>query len=358
MHGVDRAARRRRGDDGEQRRADDAEADFLAFHVAAGEAQRIERGGAVGFGPVAERDAGDKQDAHDGQDRPALTLVADHAAEHIGQACAEHEDGQHLDEVRQRGRVLERMRGVGVEEAAAIGAEHLDGDLRGDRADGDGLSGAFQRGGVDVRSERLRNALPNQKQCVDDADRHQDVERAAGDIDPEVANGLRRGAGKTADQCHREHDAGRRRQKVLMRQAEHLREVRHRALAAVVLPVGVGDEADRRVEGEVRRDVGLLRRIERQPRLDAHQDIKNEEAAGMKQQHADRIGQPVLLAFLIDAAGSIYCRLDRPQHGREERAFTAKDARHITTDNRRQCDDDGAVKQNLNPANDGHVTPH
>ena len=36
MHGVDRAARGSRGDGGEQRRVGDAEADFLAFHVAAG----------------------------------------------------------------------------------------------------------------------------------------------------------------------------------------------------------------------------------------------------------------------------------------------------------------------------------
>ena len=38
-----------------------------------------------------------------------------------------------------RRRVLERMGRVGVEEAAAIGAQLLDGDLRGGRADGDGL---------------------------------------------------------------------------------------------------------------------------------------------------------------------------------------------------------------------------
>ena len=141
--------------------------------------------------------------------------------------------------------------GVGVEEAAAIGAEHLDRDLRGDRADRDGLLGAFQRRGVDVGAERLRHALPDQEQRVDDADRQQDVERAAGDIDPEIADRAHRGAGEAADQRHRQHDAGRRRQEVLVRQAEHLREIGQRAFAAVVLPVGVGDEADRGVEGQV-----------------------------------------------------------------------------------------------------------
>jgi len=41
----------------------------------------------------------------------------------------------------------------------------------------------------------------------------------------------------------RERDAGRRRQEVLVRQPQHLHEIGQRAFAAIVLPVGVGDEA-------------------------------------------------------------------------------------------------------------------
>ena len=89
------------------------------------------------------------------------------------------------------------MRGVGVEEAAAIGAEHLDRDLRGDRADRDGLLGAFQRGGVDIGAKRLRHALPDQEQRVDDADRQQHIERAARHIDPEIADGAHRGRARS-----------------------------------------------------------------------------------------------------------------------------------------------------------------
>ena len=43
VHGVDGAARGGGRDHGEQRRGDDAEADFLALHVAAGEAERVEQ---------------------------------------------------------------------------------------------------------------------------------------------------------------------------------------------------------------------------------------------------------------------------------------------------------------------------
>jgi hypothetical protein len=55
------------------------------------------------------------------------------------------------------------MRGVGIEEAATVGAEHLDRDLRSDRTDRDGLFGAFKRRGINVSAERLRNALPDQE---------------------------------------------------------------------------------------------------------------------------------------------------------------------------------------------------
>src|SRR5262249_57256822 len=99
------------------------------------------------------------------------------------------------------------MRGIGVEEAAAIGAEHLDRDLRGDRSYRDGLLGAFQRGRLDIGPKRLRHALPDQKQRVDDADREEDVERAARDIDPEIADGAHGGAGETADEGNRQYDA-------------------------------------------------------------------------------------------------------------------------------------------------------
>jgi len=54
VHGVDGAAGGRGSDHREQRRGDDAEANLLAFHVAAGEAERVERGRTVGFGPVAD----------------------------------------------------------------------------------------------------------------------------------------------------------------------------------------------------------------------------------------------------------------------------------------------------------------
>ncbi len=60
-----------------------------------------------------------------------------------------------------------------------------------------------------------------------------------------------------ADQGDSECDAGRRRQETLVRQAQHLHEIGDRALATVVLPFGVGDEADGGIEGEILGDRAL-----------------------------------------------------------------------------------------------------
>ena len=151
------------------------------------------------------------------------------------------------------GRIFERMRGIGVEEAAAICAEHLDRDLRGNRPDRDGLLGPFHCRRIHVRAKCLRDALPDQEQRIGHADGDQDVKRHAGDIDPKIADGAHRVPREAADERDRQHDAGCRGKEVLMREAEHLHEVGHRAFAAVVLPVGVGDEAHRRIERQILR---------------------------------------------------------------------------------------------------------
>ena len=60
VHGIDCAAGGSRGDDGEERRQDDAEADFLAFHVAAVDAECMDKRVAGSFCPVGDDDAGHK----------------------------------------------------------------------------------------------------------------------------------------------------------------------------------------------------------------------------------------------------------------------------------------------------------
>src|SRR5580658_8442476 len=117
MHVVDGAAGRVSGDRGEQRGVCDAEADFLAFHVATGlqhgwrliDMQSGEGGIAGGLSPVRRCRPGEKQHGHDAEDSPTLALIADHAAKHVGQSGTEREDQQDLDQVGQRARVFKRM---------------------------------------------------------------------------------------------------------------------------------------------------------------------------------------------------------------------------------------------------------
>src|SRR5580693_5086760 len=74
----------------------------------------------------------------------------------------------------------------------------------------------------------------------------------------------------------------------------------------------------------------------------------------MKEQHRDRVGQPVLLALLVNAADPVKPGLDRPQDRRKQGALAIEDARHVPAERFDQRDDDGAEQKNLNPADGGH----
>ncbi len=77
MHGVDRATGGIGRDRHKERGIGDAEAHVLAFHVAAGlqcarrlvDMERGEGGIARRLGGIDDGDAGEEQDAHDGEDR-------------------------------------------------------------------------------------------------------------------------------------------------------------------------------------------------------------------------------------------------------------------------------------------------
>ena len=121
----------------------------------------------------------------------------------------------------------------------------------------------------------------------------------------------RRGAREAADQRHGERNACRGRDEILDRQPRHLDEVAHRALAAVVLPVGVGHERDGGVEGEVGRDGAHAGRIERQRALETLEGVEENEAGGVEGQHGKRVGEPVLLLALARAGGRVERALER-----------------------------------------------
>ena len=63
------------------------------------------------------------------------------------------------------------MRSIGVEEAAAIGAEFLDRFLARNRTNGDDLFGALERRRLERAGKRLRASECDKRQRDDDRDR-------------------------------------------------------------------------------------------------------------------------------------------------------------------------------------------
>ena len=298
--------------------------------------------------------ADDEKNGHGGQDRASLANVAYRAAEEENRGGRDDEQRPDLQDVGPDVRVLERMGGIGVEEAAAVGAELLDDFLARHRPDGDRLLRPFERGRIDRAGKRLRNAEGEQDEGADERDRQQDVERHAGHIDPEIAD--RRGgrAGESAHQRERHREAGRRRQEVVHGEAEHLGEIAHRGLAAVVLPVRVGDEAARGVEGELGRHGVEAARIQRQKVLQPLQGVERQEAHDRKGDHRHRVGEPVLLTLRIDAGQAVEPPLDRRENGAQNVALALEDARQKAAQRDRRDHDEHKHERDLRPAGQRH----
>src|SRR5262245_34115082 len=133
-----------------------------------------------------------------------MLLRTGHTAERVGQPRRDGEDREHLQQIRERRRVLVWVRAVGVEEAPAVRTPFLDEFLRGDRPLGDlllgyGLSRRLAVGvrllhflwvndfGDRVRLQVLRYASGDQQQRAYQAEGQQNPERGARHIHPEVA---------------------------------------------------------------------------------------------------------------------------------------------------------------------------
>lgn len=139
MHGVNRAVGSSRRESGPGGRGGDTEAALLALHVAAGLAvghldiDRSAIGQLRGARMLVDGDdAGEdhQQDEHGGKDGLALLGVLDADTEGEATGGRDQQQAGHLDDVGEGTGVLIRMGGVHAEEAAAVGAGLLDGDLR------------------------------------------------------------------------------------------------------------------------------------------------------------------------------------------------------------------------------------
>ena len=271
-------------------------------------------------------------------------------------AGADDEDRKDLNKVRKRSGVLIGVGAVGVEESAAVGAQHLDGFLRGHGTLTDGLrlSGLLKRMRGRVRAQVLRNSLPDQQQCVDDARGPQHIEQGARHVDPEVADGGGVGALDAADKSYGDHDARRRRPEVVRGEAGHLGEIAHGGLGRVELPVGVGGEAGGSVPGQIGRDGAKVRGVEGQEGLQALEEVGEKQGDRGEAQHGVRVFAPAHFLSCVDGAELVDEPFAGAQHGVEPGAFALEDAGKVDAHRANRGKQDDAVDGELQPPIGGH----
>ena len=238
--------------------------------------------------------------------------------------------------------------GVGVHEAAAVRAEHLDRHLRGHGALRDGLGvdpallhhrvalGVFDDvavvvffrnlDGVGVEDpgrvvglEVLNHALGHQEHGVDDAQGQENVKIHPHEVHPEVADGLGGLPGNAAHQggCYGyPHGGG---SEVVKRQPHHLGQIGGGGFPAVALPVGVGREAHRRVERQVVAKRTQPLRVQRQQVLQPQNRVGEKNAHQAERQHGNGVLLPALLLLGVHSQEKIQGSFHRPQHRVQER---------------------------------------
>ena len=138
------------------------------------------------------------------------------------------------------------------------------------------------------------------------------------------------------------------------RQPDHLAELRHRRLAAIALPVGVGGEADRRVPRQMRRQRREVQRIERQHVLQPQDRIGQQHAGEVEQQHMDAVAAPALLSLGIDSGQGVKAALHGSEHRMEPGAPALHYREQAHSHGLRHRDDERGEDQNEQPTLRGH----
>ncbi len=91
--------------------------------------------------------------------------------------------------------------------------------------------------------EVVRNSLPDEKESIHKARGNQDVDNTSDEINPKRADSLAAPASQPPNERDGPCNAGCGGGKVMECQPEHLSEIAHRCLTAVVLPVRIRGEA-------------------------------------------------------------------------------------------------------------------
>ena len=222
---------------------------------------------------------------------------------------------------------------IGVEEAAAVGAQFLDGLLGGHRAAHDGLFAASHGGDGGEAREILCDAQRDEDGAHHDGQGHEDAERAADEVHPEIADRIGAAQHEAAHQGDGYGDADRGGNEVLHAQACDLDGIAQRLVRRIGLPVRVRHEGCGRVERQRSRHVVEAQR-ERQPGLHALQQVQDQQAHHGEAKHSAEIRLPGLSfreihaddaidplfeeQILIGRVHAIHVIAQRPVYGRQD----------------------------------------
>jgi hypothetical protein len=155
--------------------------------------------------------------------------------------------------------------------------------------------------------EGLHHALRDEGHGEDHGEGQEHVQRRADEVDPEAADGAHLATGEPAHQRDEHGHPGGGADEVLHAEPHHLREVGHRRLAAVPLPVRVRHERDGGVERRVRRHVAEPRRVHGQDGLEPLQPVHDEEPQEVEREQGAGVRTPARLrvgAHAEDAAAN------------------------------------------------------
>ena len=304
-----------------------------------------------------------------------MALRSRHSAQRIGEAGRYQEDGEYLEKIAERSGILKWVSAIGVEESAAVGSQHLDGFLGGDRALSDNLTGRrlherlavlaqdrlpvlanflylLRLNDLDrvIRLEVLNYSLVHQNQRKESAERQQNPESSASHVYPEVAERLLLSAGNASNQRHSQSDSHCGRNKIMIGKARHLREITHGVLTAIELPVGIGGKRRSGVKREVGRNIGKMLGVPRQSVLYALDEVQHQHGDGAEEQHGNGVFRPAHLVLFVHARQLVKQLFYRTQDWIEKGAFTGKDLGHEDPQRLGDRKHHGKEQQNLRPA--------
>ena len=174
----------------------------------------------------------------------------------------------------------------------------------------------------------LYHSLLNEQDRENDRRRQENVQRTAHQIGPEIPERAARLASDSTDECRRDAHANRSGCEIVKRELHHLRQVRHRRLTRIALPVGVRGERRSGLEALAVSDRLQVLWIQRQRALKSEREIRDDHRDRAERDETGEIHGPMLIFLRIDPADAI----DRTLEQAEEAPRSIVRAREIQPD--------------------------